>query len=72
MKIIVHGILSTRKTCHRCCCIFEYDRADIHIDNCDVDGEYAHVNCPTCKAPISVPAPISPLFERWHDDCDPY
>lgn len=60
MKIITHGIPPNRKTCRNCYCIFEYDRADIRIDNSDVDGDYAHVNCPTCKSPISVPAPVNP------------
>lgn len=64
MKIISHGIPPNRKTCHRCNCIFEYDRTDIHIDNCDVDGDYAYVNCPTCKALITVPAPLNSKFSE--------
>ncbi len=62
MKIIYRGVPPNQKTCHRCSCIFEYDRVDIRIDNSDVDGDYAHVNCPTCNAPITVPVPMYPGF----------
>lgn len=53
MRIIKEGkkpLTEKEKTCHRCGCVFAYEKRDIHSDQRDGDWVY----CPTCKAYIGV------------------